>query len=462
MADDVLTRHFERDESSISSEEITKTVLILSAPAVLEMLLQTLVGLADTAMVGRLPDGGAAVAATSLANNVFMFALTIFATIGTGSTALVARSIGAGDNRTADRVVVQSLICGGFLAVLLTLAGMLFPHYAMDLMGAEGKAHEYGTEYLRIICYGAIPTFAMQILSSCLRGAGDTRTPMIINGGVNLLNIGLNWVLIYGNLGSPAFGVAGAAAATSISRSVGTAVLLFLLATHRLRLTLGRLQDVALDIPLIRRMLNVGIPAAVETAFMRGAQLAFARLVASLGTIAVAAHQIALNCESISFQPGWGISMASAAMVGQGLGAGKPKLAERFGYRSLQIAVAIMGSLGVVLFTIPEVFARLFILDEEVIRLSVICLRIVAVSQPALACTMVLSNSLRTAGDTRRMLYITLAGFWLIRLPIGYILVRYTDLGLAGAWIGMITDLFFRGSACLWLFRKGYWKTVRV
>lgn len=190
--------------------------------------------------------------------------------------------------------------------------------------------------------------------------------------------------------------------------------------------------------------------------------MAFARLVASLGTTAIAAHQIALNTESISFQPGWGISMAGAALVGQGLGAGKPKLAERFGYRALQIAVAIMGALGVVLFTVPEFFARLFILDEEVIRLSVVCLRIVAISQPALACTMVLSNSLRTAGDTRRMLYITLAGFWLIRLPVGYILVRYTNLGLAGAWIGMITDLFFRGSACLWLFRKGYWKEVKV
>lgn len=462
MANDVLAQQFQKDESLISDRDITRTVLVLSAPAILEMLLQTLVGLADTAMVGRLADGGAAVAATSLSNNIFMFALTVFAAIGTGSTALVARSIGAGDNRTADRVVVQSLLSGGLLAILITLVGALFSQQAMDFMGAEGKAHEYGAVYLRIVAYGAMPTFVMQILTGCLRGAGDTRTPMIINSGVNLVNIALNWVLIYGHFGAPAFGVAGAAIATSISRVLGAAVLLFLLATRKLKLTLGRLKDATFDIPLIRRIMNVGIPAAIEMAFMRGAQLAFARLVASLGTTAVAAHQIALNTESISFQPGWGISMAGAALVGQGLGAGKPRLAERFGYKALQIAVGIMGALGVVLFVIPEVFARLFILDEEVIQTSVLCLRIVAISQPALASTMVLSNSLRTAGDTRRMLYITLAGFWLIRLPIGYILVRYTGLGLAGAWIGMIADLFFRGSASLWLFRKGYWKTVRV
>ena len=462
MANDVLAEQFQKDERLISSREITRTVLVLSVPAILEMLLHTLVGLADTAMVGRLAEGGAAVAGTSLGNNVFMFALTIFAAIGTGSTALVARSIGAGDNRTADRVVVQSLLVGSVLAILLTLAGTLFAEQAMDFMGAEGLAHEYGAVYLRIIAYGAMPTFVMQILTGCLRGAGDTRTPMIINSGVNLVNIALNWVLIYGNLGAPALGVAGAAIATSVSRVLGAAILLLLLGMRKLKLTLGRLRDASLDIPLMRRIMNVGIPAAVEMAFMRGAQLAFARLVASLGTTAIAAHQIALNTESISFQPGWGISMAGAALVGQGLGAGKPKLAERFGYRALQIAVAIMGALGVVLFTVPEFFARLFILDEEVIRLSVVCLRIVAISQPALACTMVLSNSLRTAGDTRRMLYITLAGFWLIRLPVGYILVRYTNLGLAGAWIGMITDLFFRGSACWWLFRKGYWKEVKV
>ena len=154
-----------KDERLISSREITRTNLVPSVPAILEMPPHTLVGFADTAMVGRLAEGGAAVAGTSLGNNVFMFALTIFAAIGTGSTALVARSIGAGDNRTADRVVVQSLLVGSVLAILLTLAGTLFAEQAMDFMGAEGLAHEYGAVYLRIIAHGAMPTFVMQILT---------------------------------------------------------------------------------------------------------------------------------------------------------------------------------------------------------------------------------------------------------------------------------------------------------
>jgi putative MATE family efflux protein len=462
MSNDVLAKHFQRDEASISNLEITKTVLILSAPAVFEMLLVTLVGFADTAMVGRLADGGAGVAAVSLANNIFMFALTVFAAIGTGSTALVARSIGAGDHETANNVVVQSLISGGLLAVLVTAVGVFLPQQALDLMGAQGKANEYGVDYLRIVSYGAIPVFVMQLLTGCLRGAGDTRTPMLINGGVNLLNIFLNYVLIYGHFGAPALGVAGAAIATSISRTAGTLVLFLLFAFKRLKLSFGSIKSVSLNMPLTQRIMNVGIPAAVEMGFMRGAQLLFARLVASLGTTAVAAHQIALNSESISFQPGWGIGMAGAAMVAQSLGAGKPKLAERFGYRALQLAVAIMGALGVVLYVVPQAFARFFIVDEEVVQLSAVCLKIVAISQPALACAMVMSNTLRTVGDTRRMLYITLGGFWLIRLPIGFVLVKYTGLGLAGAWIGMIADLFFRGAANLWLFSKGHWKAIRV
>lgn len=462
MSNDALTRHFQRDEASISNLDITKTVLALSAPAVFEMLLLTLVGFADTAMVGRMADGGSAVAAVSLANNIFMFALTIFAAIGTGSTALVARSIGAGDPKTANSVVVQSLISGGFLAVLVMAAGVLFPQQALNLMGAQGKANEWGVVYLRIVSYGAIPVFAMQLLTGSLRGAGDTRTPMYINGGVNLLNVVLNYILIYGHFGAPEFGVAGAALATSISRTVGALVLFLLFGSKRLKLSFGPIRSISLDMPLTQRIMNVGVPAAIEMGFMRGAQLVFARLVASLGTTAVAAHQIALNCESISFQPGWGIGMAGAAMVAQSLGAGRPRLAERFGYKALQLAVAIMGVLGVVLFVIPEAFARLFIVDEDVIRLSAVCLKIVAISQPALASAMVMSNTLRTVGDTRRMLYITLGGFWLIRLPIGFFLVRYTSLGLAGAWIGMIADLFFRGAMNLWLFTRGHWKAIRV
>jgi len=462
MANDVLVQQLMKDEDSISSLDITRTVLVLSAPVVLEMFLQTMVGFADTAMVGRLPYGRAALAGVSLANNVYMFVLTLFTAIGTGSTALVARSIGAGDHQAADRVVVQSLICGGLLAITVMLVGVLFPDYALRLMGAEDEAREYGATYLRIISWASVPLFCMELLSGCLRGAGDTRTPMCINSGVNMVNVILNYLLIYGKFGFPEMGVAGAALATSISRVAGAAAMFSLLISRRLKLTLGRVRDVAVDVPLIRRILNIGVPAAVEIGLMRGAQLAFARLVATLGTTAVAAHTIALNCESISFMPGFGIGVAGAAMVAQSVGAGRFKLAERFGRESLKIALLCMSALGVVLFTVPKVLAGVFIQDPEVIALSAVCLRIVAVSQPALATTMTMSNILRTVGDTRRMLFITMAGFWLIRLPISYVLVMLAGVGLAGAWIGMIADLFFRGVTTFLRFRSGSWKSIRI
>jgi putative MATE family efflux protein len=462
MANDVLVQQLMRDEDSISSLDITRTVLVLSAPVVLEMLLQTIVGFADTAMVGRLPHGGAALAGVSLANNVYMFVLTVFAAIGTGSTAIVARSIGAGGYQEANKAVAQSLICGGLLAIAVMLAGVLFPDLALRLMGAEDEARELGAEYLRIVSWASVPLFLMQLLTGCLRVAGDTRTPMYINGGVNVLNVIFNYLLIYGNFGFPEMGVAGAALATSISRIAGAMVMFLLFLSRRLRLSLGRMRDMSVDVPLIRRILNVGVPAAIEIGLMRGAQLVFARLVATLGTTAVAANTIALNCESISFMPGFGISMAGAAMVAQSVGAGRLKLAERFGRESLRIAVLCMSALGVVFFAIPGVLSRLFIQDPEVVDLSAVCLRIVAISQPALASTMTMSNILRTVGDTRRMLFITVAGFWLIRLPISYVLVLLTGLGLAGAWIGMIADLFFRGLTTLHRFRSGTWKSIRV
>jgi putative MATE family efflux protein len=463
MANDVLIKQLLRDdEDSVSSLEITRTVLALSAPVVLEMLLQSMVGFADTAMLGWLPDGGAALAGVSLANNVHMFALTVFTAVGTGSTALVARSIGAGDDQAANKVLVQSLMCGGLLAIAVMLAGVLYPNHALRLMGAQDEAREHGAAYLRIVSWASVPLFAMPLLTGCLRGAGDTRTPMYINGGMNVLNVTLNYLLIYGNFGFPELGVAGAALATSISRAVGALIMFVLLVAGRLRLSLGRVRDVSVDIPLIRRIMNIGIPAAAEIGLMRGAQLLFARLVATLGTTAVAAHTVALNCESISFMPGFGIGMAGAAMVAQSVGAGRFKLAERFGRESLKIAVLSMSALGVVLFTVPGALSRLFIKDPEVVELSAVCLRIVAISQPALATTMTMSNILRTVGDTRRMLFITVAGFWLIRVPVGYALVMFTGLGLAGAWIGMNADLFFRGIVTFLRFRSGRWKSVKV
>ena len=197
MANDVLIKQLLRDdEDSVSSLEITRTVLALSAPVVLEMLLQSMVGFADTAMLGWLPDGGAALAGVSLANNVHMFALTVFTAVGTGSTALVARSIGAGDDQAANKVLVQSLMCGGVLAIAVMLAGVLYPNHALRLMGAQDEAREHGAAYLRIVSWASVPLFAMPLLTGCLRVRAIPGL-RCINGGMNVLNVTLNYLLIW-------------------------------------------------------------------------------------------------------------------------------------------------------------------------------------------------------------------------------------------------------------------------
>lgn len=195
---------------------------------------------------------------------------------------------------------------------------------------------------------------------------------------------------------------------------------------------------------------------------MRIGQLFYTMIIASLGTVAYAAHQVALNAESISFNPGFGFALAATTLVGQYLGADKPELAEQFGYRASKMAVVFMSIMGVVFFLFAEQIVYLFTPDQEVIALASVCLRIVAVSQPALAAQMVFAGGLRGAGDTRGILWITLTGFMVVRVGLTLILSLWLDLGLIGAWIAMGVDLYYR-SILMWSrFRRGSWKTLKI
>ena len=178
---------------------------------------------------------------------------------------------------------------------------------------------------------------------------------------------------------------------------------------------------------------------------MRVGQLIYTMIVSSLGTVSYAAHQVALNAESFSFMPGAGFAVASTALVGQSLGAELPEQAEEAGKISRNLAVLVMSTMGVVFFVAPRFFVRIFSSDPEVIELATVCLRLVAVSQPALAVWMVLAGGLRGAGDTRSIMRIVTISFLGVRVGLAYILAIQLGLGLVGAWIAMIVDLFLRG-----------------
>ena len=456
-----MAANFQLNNAQMQPKNVNRIVFALALPAIIEMLLQLTVGIADTAMVGRL--GAEALAAVGLGNQLLLLLSTILGAIGTGSTALVARHVGAGEYESAGSVAKQAVI----LAVLIALvSGTIILAFGEQILGFLFRKTDPGVvalaaNYVAIVGLTLAFNYSLILINSVLRGAGDTKTPMRITAIVNLINIVGNFFLIYGIGPFPASGVQGAAAATALAHGCG-GVLAFISLLKNPKIQASFKQPLQIDSQIVKRILNIGVPAAIEQGSMRIGQLCYTMIIASLGTIAYAAHQVALNAESISFNPGFGFALAATTLVGQFLGADKPELAERFGYRSCKMAVIFMSIMGVVFFFFAEPIVGLFTPEPEVIDLAAVCLRIVALSQPALAAQMVFAGGLRGAGDTRGILWITLSGFLVIRVGLTIVLTLMLNLGLIGAWIAMCIDVYYR-SLLMWTrFRRGKWKTLKI
>jgi putative MATE family efflux protein len=440
---------------------VTSRVLSLAWPAIVEQTLAMTVGIADTAMVGRI--GAYALASVGLGAQVMMVAITVFAAISTGTTALVARCIGAGEKEEACRVARQSLVLGVSIAVATSAALLIWAPQVVHLLFRRSEPHVLANAciYVRIVGAALIPNFLMIIMNSILRGSGDTKTPMRVMAIVNVINVSLNYLLIFGHGPWPAMGVKGAALATALAQLTGGLLLTRIMFSGRKIIHLHWRDNYRPHMQTIKRVLRVGVPAGIEQAVMRIGQVSYTIIVSSLGTVAYAAHQIALNAESLSFMPGFGFALAATTLVGQALGAGDTEEAGRSGWQAAKLAALIMGAIGVLFFLFPSKFVSIFTPDKDVIANSAQVLRIVAIAQPFLALNMVLAGGLRGAGDTRTIMFITGIGVCGVRLVLAYTLVSL-GYGLVGAWVAMVVDLIMRSCFLLWRFHHGGWKHIRV
>jgi putative MATE family efflux protein len=462
---------------TIDKHEMSKTTLKLALPAITEMMLQTLMGVADTAMVGTL--GGIAIAAVSISDNPMMVMMAFFAAISVGATALIARFIGARDYRQAEETIKQSLNISLMSSIAFTILMLMLTKKIVVWMGAEADVVAPASDYLFIALLGLPGLIITMIMSGVLRGAGDTKSPMIVNGFSNIVNIVGNFFLIFPSrdilldipminqaiiLHIPGAGweVSGAAIATTFSRLLAAVLILHLIFKKNGAYNIKLTKKINLNYPIIKRIFKIGFPAAAEQMLLRLAQLTFFRIVAELGTVMIAAHKITMTAESISFMPGWGFSLAATTLVGQYLGSEEPEKAKEGCFTAAKMAIGVMTFFGILFFFFPRSFILLFTRDEEIIRYASTCLRIIAFSQPFLAATMVFSGGLRGAGDTRTVLWITTLGSWVIRVTLGYVLTFTLGYGLAGAWSAMLIDFCFRGLLFFYIFNKGKWKHIEV
>mgnify|MGYP000036765051 CR=1 FL=1 len=446
-----------------------KRVFTLAFPAVGEQLLNTLVGLVDIYLVGNMSvaatralgySSATALTAAGLGNQFTWLMLVLFMAVGVGATALVARAAGARDGAGLTRIVRQTMLLGAGVGLVATVLGVLLAEPFLALIAAPEQTRALSAAFIHRNALGFLPAALLLAGTALLRGSGDTRTPLLVMLGVNAVNILVSWLLINGQLGLPILGVEGAATGAALARGLGGVVIvLLLLRGHAgLRLTL----DPRPDGETMRRLLHVGLPTAGEQLIFQAALLIFVRFVTGLGTASYAAHNLTITLESLSFLPGMGYAAATSALVGQALGARKPREAEAVAYEALRQGGLMMSLVGAIMVLFPAQLVAIFISDPAVIAAATPTLRAAGLVQPALAVSFILLGALRGAGDTRWPLFSRLLTTWAVRLPLTFLMVGWMGMGLSGVWLAMCADFTLQAILVLWRFSSGTWKRIEV
>ena len=439
---------------------LRRQVLGLAWPSIVENFLQTMIGVVDTALVGHLSTD--ALAGVGGAQQIVWLVTTLLAAAVMGTTVLVGRAIGAGHQRDARHAIKQSILLSGAASVLIGIICYAGAYPFMRWLGLDAQAAQDGTTYLQISALATPLLAGMFVGGAALRGAGNTRTPMYVTAFINAVNAVLAWWMINGFGPIPALGVAGSAWAAALSRLIGCLILAWVLTRPKQTVTVLGRGGWGFDWPLAKRILNIGIPTALEQFFFALGVTLYGIIVITLGTQVYATQRASMNVVQLSLMPGFGFAVAATTLVAQALGAGNSRRAEASTWIAMRSCVVQMSVAGLLFAVFAEPLMRIFTDDPQVIQLGAQVLRIIAFNQPFMAISLVLAGALRGAGDTRFPMLTSAVGIWLVRLPIGWFLGIVLGLGLQGIYMVYVADAAARAALVAWRWRQGKWRTMQV
>ena len=413
-------------------------------------------GVVDSIMVGRL--SAAALAGVAL-GNVYFYACAVFG-MGTlfALDPLVAQAVGARDEVSVTRALQRGLLLSLALTVPISLL-LLTVHPALVVLGQPADVIPIASGYVWREIPGILPFLAFTVLRQTLQALGRMRAIVVAIVLANLLNAGLNWVLIYGHWGAPALGALGSAWSTTISRWAMT-LGLAALAWPRLRPYLAHLRADTLAPGPLGRMLALGAPIGAQMQLEFGVFGVVGLLMGRMGTVPVAAHPIALNLAALTFMVPLGVSGAAAVLVGHAVGRGDPAGARRAARAALTYGVGFMGCTALAFLLMPVPFARVYSGDAPVVALAAALLPIAGVFQMFDGIQVVSIGALRGLGDTRTPFAMNLLGFWALGLPVSLVLGFLTPLGPRGLWWGLVVGLAVVGLGLLARLRHRLGRTV--
>jgi len=377
--------------------------------------------------------------------------MTVIWGLSSGTTVVIAQLYGGRRQPEAARIAFQSILLGIGISLLISLSGWHFGQQGAVFLGAEPVVLGLADGYIKIVFAVFGFTALVNILCNILYGTGDTRTPLFVVVLTNVLHILIAYPLIYGHWGAPPLGINGAAIAIGLSEGTGALILLGVLYRRGI-IHMGRF-----NLTVLKEVIRIGLPVFGDRVLQQAGQTLYLKMIMVYGTTAYAAHQVGLSIEALSFMPGFGLSIAVTTAVGQSLGAHQLHRATLVNWEANRYAVMLMSGMGLLFFFFPYLLLRVFTDDAEVIRLGTQFLKIVAILQVPLAITMVLSGSLKAAGDTRFLLFSTVVGSWLVRVPLAYLFSVVLHFSLPFVWGVMVVDWVVRMTMLLIRYRSNRW-----
>jgi putative MATE family efflux protein len=423
-------------QDDLTPKQMRKAIYALAFPTVGTNLLLRGVGIVDTAMVGHI--SAEAQAAVGMSQWIINFMMALMQGVALGGTVAVANFTGAGDEKNRIGSADTGLYLGIVCAVFITIMGLIFVRPLAFAMGAGAEMFNLVSPYMLIINIFFISKGMIQVVSGIFQGYGDTRTPFRVIIAVNIVHIIIAYPFTFGAFGFPRLEILGVAMATGLSETMGALFLIYL--AHKKNL----LRFGPFSKELFNRIVRIGSPVFGERLLTTIMQMVYTSMVLFTSMAAYAAHTVGIMIEAVSFLPGFGFAQAATTLVGQQIGAKSPRRARQYGNQALLIGLTVMGLVGVTFWFFPHLWMRLFSSDPEVVKYGITFCKISAFIQVPLALSMVLAGSLRGAGQTRWVMYATLVGGWVFRIPFAYLMSSVLHLNIFYIWLAMPIDWMVR------------------
>jgi putative MATE family efflux protein len=446
-------------EQDFTEGRLSRAILLLSIPAVLEMVMESIFVIVDIFFVSKL--GSDAIATVGLTESLLTIIYAISLGLGTATTSMVSRRIGEKNPEAASKAAFQAIITGIAVSIIIGIPGILYAEKLLELMGASPVIVEDMSEYTRIMIGGNVVIMLLFIINAIFRSAGDAAVAMKVLWIGNIINIILDPFLIFGWGPFPQMGITGAATATMIGR--GTAVLfqLYLLFFGRKRIRLS-VKHISIDFRIIFKLLRLSVGTIGQNLISTTSWVALVRIISIFGSEVVAGYTIAIRIIGFTILPSWGISNAASTLVGQNLGAKKPERAERAVWVTGWVNMILLGVIGLILVLYPEPFIGFFIDEPGVFVAGVQGLRIISIGFVAYGLGMVLVNSFNGAGDTTTPLKINFFAFWMVEIPLAWVLAIKANMNENGVFVAIVVAESLMTLIAWLVFRRGKWKLKEV